>query len=84
MKSALLGGLLLLFTALILAQDADRKHIPITMEDVLRQQTAGAAAKSSIALVRMWKMLLADSLKILAVEARVALVLALAGSVKVV
>lgn len=50
MKSALIGGLLFLLTASVLAQDADRKHIPITMEDVLRQQTAGAAAKSSIDL----------------------------------
>ncbi len=39
---------ILLLASLLSAQD--RKHIPITMEDVLRQQTAGAPAKSSVDL----------------------------------
>ncbi len=34
----------------LFAQDSDRKHIPITMEDILRQQAAGAQAKSSVDL----------------------------------
>ena len=44
------AGLLffLLFSSLLVAQD--RRHIPISMEDILRQQAAGAAAKSSIDL----------------------------------
>jgi polysaccharide biosynthesis/export protein len=39
---------ILLFPVLLVAQD--RKHIPIGMEDILRQQAAGASTKSSIDL----------------------------------
>jgi len=51
MKSTLIHTLLILsITGLVFAQQSDRKHIPITMEDILRQQTAGAQAKSAIDL----------------------------------
>ena len=44
-------GLVFLFVcASVFAQQPDRKHVPITMEDVLRQQTTAASAKSSIDL----------------------------------
>ena len=49
MKPLLVRSLFILFVAgALFAQQADRKHIPITMEDVLRQQTAAAHSKSSI------------------------------------
>jgi polysaccharide biosynthesis/export protein len=48
MKSVFLRGLLLiLFAGSLYAQQPDRKHIPISVEDVLRQQAAGAQAKSA-------------------------------------
>jgi polysaccharide biosynthesis/export protein len=44
-------GLVFLFVFVsAFAQQPDRKHIPITMEDVLRNQTAASPAKSSIDL----------------------------------
>ena len=50
MKSAFLCGLLLLLTGSALSQEPDRKHVPITMEDILRQQAAGAAARPAVDL----------------------------------
>jgi protein involved in polysaccharide export with SLBB domain len=48
MKQILMRSLFVLFAAgAVFAQQADRKHIPITMEDILRQQTAGPSSKSS-------------------------------------
>jgi polysaccharide export outer membrane protein len=49
-KSAIICCLLFLLAGAALAQEPDRKHVPITMQDVLRQQTAGVPAKSSIDL----------------------------------
>jgi polysaccharide biosynthesis/export protein len=49
MKLILIRGLLILYAAgALFAQQDDRKRIPITMEDVLRQQTVALPSKSSI------------------------------------
>jgi polysaccharide biosynthesis/export protein len=51
MNAILIHGLfVLLMIGPVFAQQSDRKHIPITIEDVLRQQTAGEPTKSSIDL----------------------------------
>jgi polysaccharide biosynthesis/export protein len=50
MSHATRALILLIICASVFAQQPDRKHIPITMEDVLRQQTMTAPAKSSIDL----------------------------------
>jgi polysaccharide export outer membrane protein len=51
MKSAFIRVLIVFFiTGIAFAQESDRKHIPISMEDIVRQQAAGASAKSSIDL----------------------------------
>jgi polysaccharide biosynthesis/export protein len=51
MKCAFIHGFIaIIFAGAIFAQESDRKHIPITMEEVLRKQTAGSAPKSSINL----------------------------------
>lgn len=51
MKSTLIRSMCLWFVVgSVFAQQQDRKHIPITMEDVLRQQVTVAPEKSSIDL----------------------------------
>ncbi len=47
---AIRGLVYLSLCASVFAQQPDRKHIPITMEEVLRQQTPAAPSKSSIDL----------------------------------
>jgi polysaccharide biosynthesis/export protein len=47
---AIRGLVFLLICASAFAQQPDRKHIPITIEDVLRQQTTAVPPKSSIDL----------------------------------
>jgi polysaccharide biosynthesis/export protein len=50
MSHATRALILLFICASVFAQQPDRKHIPITIEDVLRQQTTAAPSRSSIDL----------------------------------
>jgi polysaccharide biosynthesis/export protein len=51
MKSVLLrASLILLFGGYVFAQQSERKHIPITMADILRKQAAGVSDKSGFDL----------------------------------
>ncbi|MBN1567872.1 MAG: polysaccharide biosynthesis/export family protein [Acidobacteria bacterium] len=49
-KSMIIGSLLLLVAGSVFAQDSDRKYVPFTINDVLRQQTTSSPAKSSVDL----------------------------------
>jgi len=51
MKSLFLRGLMAFLIALpLLGQESGRKHIPITIDDILRQQAAGSPEKSEVDL----------------------------------